>query len=78
MAVFLFPSSFGCDCGHQAHFVERTIREMREISQKRKQILGDHSHSIIFYKGEPIEMRCPELGICKIDGVVLDWVFKYD
>ncbi len=30
----IFPSSFECDCGHQSHFCENTIREMEEMSAK--------------------------------------------
>lgn len=31
----LFPSSCECDCGHQSHFSENAIREMKALSAKR-------------------------------------------
>lgn len=69
MAVELIPSSFRCDCGHESHFFERTIREMKKISKKSKQSLGDNDdHLIIFHKEEVIEIICPTLGTCKITG----------
>ena len=32
----IFPSSFECDCGHQSDFSERTVRDMKAMSQKKK------------------------------------------
>jgi hypothetical protein len=73
MAKKLFPSSFRCDCGHESHFFENTVREMENRSGKKKVRLGDSSgneeHAIIFYKGKAIEVICPKLGNCKITSV---------
>ena len=49
----IFPSSYQCDCGHQSHFVSRTIREIKAMSQKRLIYLGDsevEEHTIVFYR----------------------------
>ena len=37
----IFPSSYECDCGHQSHFFENTIREIKAMSRKKKVRLGD-------------------------------------
>ena len=70
MAKELFPSSYECDCGHESHFFENTIKEMKHMSEKKEVRLGDASkkneHSIIFYKGEATEIKCPRLGNCII------------
>ena len=69
MAEYLFPSSFRCDCGHEIHFFENTIREMKEMSAKRRkpQILGDdYDHSVEFLGGQPIAVKCPKKGRCLI------------
>ena len=69
MALELIPSSFRCDCGHESHFFESTVNEMKKMSKRKRTILGgDENHSIVFYQGEPIEVICPKLGTCKIDG----------
>jgi hypothetical protein len=59
----IFPSSYECDCGHQAHFFENTIREMKAMSLKKKIYLGDSApdeHTIVFYKGEMVDVICPK------------------
>jgi hypothetical protein len=59
----IFPSSFGCDCGHQSDFSERTVREMKAMSQKKKVYLADSApeeHTIVFYKGKMVEIQCPK------------------
>ena len=59
----LFPSSYLCDCGHQSHFAENTIREAKAMSQRRLIHLGDsapNGHTIVFYKGKMIDILCPE------------------
>ena len=38
----IFPSSYECDCGHQSHFFENTIREMKAMSRKKKVRLLDY------------------------------------
>ena len=66
MATELFPSSFRCDCGQELDFFESTIRDMEKMSTKRRVRLGEEKHTIIFYKGEAIEILCPKLGKCII------------
>jgi hypothetical protein len=69
MAKELFPSSFECDCGHQSHFFENTINEMKKMSARKKTRLGDsedNEHTIIFHKGKAIEIECPDKGKCII------------
>ncbi len=71
MARELFPSSFECDCGHESHFFERTIREMKEDSRNRRkaiQILDSdaNEHAIEFKDGKAVAVICPKLGKCPI------------
>lgn len=61
----IFPSSYECDCGHQSHFFENTIKEMKTVSRKKnkKQYLGDseiEEHLVVFYLGEMIDIVCPK------------------
>ena len=59
----IYPSSYECDCGHQSHFFENTIREAKALSQRRKVLLGDsetEEHTIVFYKGRRIDILCPQ------------------
>jgi hypothetical protein len=59
----IFPSSFECDCGHQSHFSERTVRELKAMSQKKKVYLGDaapEEHTIVFSRGKMVEIQCPQ------------------
>lgn len=56
------PSSYECDCGHQSHFCENTIREIKALSRKKKIRLLDSAqdeHTIVFYKGEMVDIICP-------------------
>ncbi len=65
MAIHLYPSSYRCDCGHESHFTERTVREMRQLSQRRRQLLTDSEkdkHSIEFEGGQAVAVICPRLG----------------
>ncbi|MBC2713636.1 MAG: hypothetical protein HGJ94_22400 [Desulfosarcina sp.] len=62
----LFPSSFRCDCGEELDFFENTIRDMKKMSKKKRVRLGEGKHTIVFYKGEAIEILCPKLGNCSI------------
>jgi hypothetical protein len=58
----IFPSSYECDCGHQSHFFENTIKEAKARSRKKKIYLGDletDEHTIVFYHGEMIDILCP-------------------
>ncbi len=59
----IHPSSYECDCGHQSHFFENTIREAKARSQCKRLQLGDsatNEHFIIFEKGVMIDIICPE------------------
>lgn len=60
----IFPSSFECDCGYQAHFFESTVEEMKAMSLRsnKKVYLGDSApghHTIVFYQGKMVEILCP-------------------
>ena len=59
----IFPSSYECDCGHQAHFSERTVNAMKGMRRKKEARLGDAApdeHVIVFHGGEIVEIRCPQ------------------
>ena len=59
----IFPSSYEDDCGHQSHFFENTIREIKALSFKKKVRLGDSDideHIIVFHKGRMIDILCPK------------------
>src|SRR6267143_5642411 len=59
----IFPSSFECDCGHQSDFSERTVRELKAMSQKKKVYLADSApeeHTIVFHRGKLVEIQCPK------------------
>ena len=59
----IFPSSFECDCGHQSDFSERTVREIKTMSQKKKVYLADSApeeHTIVFHRGKLVEIQCPK------------------
>lgn len=65
MAEFLFPSSYRCDCGHESHFFERTIRELTKMSHRKRQYLADSEpdeHKIEFSHGRAAAVICPRLG----------------
>jgi hypothetical protein len=73
MAVRIFPSSFECDCGHQAHFFENTIREMEDESRRRRRPIRvtdseDDGHAVEFTVGDASAVICPRLGRCEIKG----------
>ena len=58
----IYPSSYVCDCGHQSDFFENTIREIKALSRKKKEYLGDSEpdeHTIVFHKGEMVDIICP-------------------
>jgi hypothetical protein len=70
MAVHLYPSSYRCDCGHESHFTESTVREMERKSQGKRQLLVDSvgdEHSIEFDCGRAVSVICPQLGRRTID-----------
>ncbi len=59
----IFPSSYECDCGHLSHFFENTIKAMKAMSQNKRVRLGDSAdeeHTIVFHKGEMVEILCPK------------------
>jgi len=60
----IFPSSYECDCGHQSHFFENTVYEMKKMCQKKRVKLGDSSrnneHWIVFDKGKMVDIICPK------------------
>jgi hypothetical protein len=64
MATEIFPSSYICDCGHEAHFFENTICEMKRLSLRKKVSIGDDDHGMVFHKGKAIETICPHRGSC--------------
>jgi hypothetical protein len=67
VAKEILPSSFVCGCGSESHFFENTIREMKQMSKKKRaKLCGDHGHSIVFNKGKAIEIHCPKEGVCPI------------
>jgi len=62
MAKEIYPSSYVCDCGQESNHFENTIRELKEMSRKRRQCLiaDDGEHEIIFDGGEMVAMYCPK------------------
>ena len=73
MALLIIPSSFECDCGHQADFGESSIREMKEESRRARRPIRisdseDDEHAVEFFKGEATVVICPRLGRCDIRG----------
>jgi hypothetical protein len=73
MARFVYPSSFVCDCGHQSHFFENTVREAAANSLRRRkniELLDSEAeeHAIEFAEGHPVAITCPRLGCRQIDG----------
>ena len=66
MAIEIYPSSYRCDCGQELDFSENTIRDMEEMSKKKRVRLGEGKHIIVFNKGEAIEILCPKPGNCII------------
>lgn len=68
MAREIFPSSYECDCGHESHFSERTVREMKADSYRGPERIADSErdeHMIVFHHGRMVEIICPKLGSCK-------------
>ena len=64
MARQLFPSSFACDCGHQSHFFENTVREMEAYTERRRKpghLLDSESeeHAIVFENGRATAVTGP-------------------
>ena len=58
----IFPSSYRCDCDHESHFSEGTVREAKKMSRRREIRLGDAApdeHVIMFYGGELTDIVCP-------------------
>jgi hypothetical protein len=73
MARLLIPSSFECDCGHQSHFCEGTVREMEAGSRRGRKVIHlldseADEHAIEFRNGRAMAVICPKLGRRKIMG----------
>ena len=73
MARRMVPSSFECDCGHQSHFCEGTVRDMEADSRrrhKRMHLLDSDAeeHAIQFKDGVATAVICPKQGRRKITG----------
>lgn len=73
MATKLVPSSFECDCGHQSHFCEGTVREMEDNSARRGKVMQlldseKQEHAIEFRNGRATAVICPKLGRREITG----------
>jgi hypothetical protein len=73
MARSMVPSSFECDCGHQSHFCEGTVRDMEADSRRRhkRMLLLDseaEEHAIEFEGGVATAVICPKQGRRKIMG----------
>ena len=71
MARELYPSSFECDCGHESHFFERTVREMKADKTNRRKAIQlldgeEDEHAIEFKDGRAVAIICPKLGKCPI------------
>ncbi|MBM4026135.1 MAG: hypothetical protein FJ280_12120 [Planctomycetes bacterium] len=67
MASEIDISSYRCDCGYEAHFFPKTIRQMERMSLKKRVSLGEGRHGIVFHRGKAIEMICPQKGTCPIE-----------
>jgi hypothetical protein len=66
MVEEIYPSSYLCDCGHESHFFENTVREAKAASKKMEIRLGDshtNEHTIVFSRGEAVSIQCPERGV---------------
>jgi hypothetical protein len=73
MASINIPSSFECDCGHQAHFGENPFREMEDERRHRRRPIrlidsADDRHAIEFFRGQATAVICPRSGRCEIKG----------
>ena len=72
MARRIFPSSFACDCGHQSHFFENTVREIEAYTSRHCRKPGHlldsepEEHAIVFENGRATAVNCPKLGRCII------------
>jgi hypothetical protein len=57
----IFPSSYLCDCGYQCDFLENTVREIKQLSMRRRQCLGtdDNQHVVVFEYGRIVDVICP-------------------
>lgn len=58
----IYPSSYVCDCGAESDHFENTIREMKQMSHRKRQelVADDGEHEIIFADGEFVAMWCPK------------------
>jgi repressor LexA len=60
------PSLYQCDCGYVAHFLENTVKEVKQRSLAKRQWLsegdGIQKHIVVFEGGKMTMMLCPEQG----------------
>ena len=47
MAEEIFPSSYKCNCGHECHFFENTIRDMKQMSENKTVRLRDFEDDVL-------------------------------
>ena len=66
MAKEIDSFSYKCECGHVAHFLEDTVREVKERSHAKRQWLSDgtgiEKHIVVFEGGRMTTMLCPKQG----------------
>jgi hypothetical protein len=55
-----FPSSYECDCGHQLHFCEGTVNEMKRMSLRKEVRLAEGEHVVVFHRGMMVDVLCPK------------------
>jgi len=61
MAKEIFPSSYLCDCGYRCDFFENTVREIKQLSMRRRQRIGadDNQHEVVFERERMVNVICP-------------------
>jgi len=63
----VLPSSYQCGCGHEEHFLESTITEMKQMSMRKSvRLCGEQGHEIVFRRGKAVEIICPKAGRCRV------------
>ncbi|HXU38678.1 MAG TPA: hypothetical protein VN937_20145 [Blastocatellia bacterium] len=57
-------SSYQCVCGFRLNFCERTIREIKHLSKRKRQrlIADDHRHVVVFAQERAVDIECPTGG----------------
>lgn len=61
MVKEIYPSSYECACGYQLDFCERTIRDIKRMSERKQQRLmaDDEKHVVVFAQGRAVDIQCP-------------------